>query len=57
MNKEAKTLSELVANILYENCCNGKLCNNCKYDTAKFDCHISNILKLIRDYEKENEIL
>ena len=56
MNKEAKSLSDLVSEVLYENCCKGKLCNNCKYDTANFDCHISSILKIIRDYEKENEL-
>lgn len=56
MNKEAKSLSDLVAEVLYRNCCKGKFCNNCKYNTRKYDCHISSILKLIRDYEKENEI-
>ena len=54
--KPTKTISMLVSDVLYENCCKGKLCSYCKYDTKKFDCHISNILKLIRDYEKENEI-
>ena len=54
--KPVKTISMLVSDVLYENCCKGKLCSYCKYDTKKFDCHISNILKLIRDYEKENEI-
>ena len=56
MDKKEKSLSDLVSEMFYNNCCKSKLCNNCKYDTAKFDCHISNILKLIRDYEKENEI-
>lgn len=56
MDKKEKSLSDMVSDALYENCCKSKLCKNCKYDTTNFHCHILNILKIIRDYEKENEI-
>lgn len=56
MNEKAKTLTDLVSDVLYENCCKGKNCYNCKYDTINIDCHISKIIKIIQDYEKENEI-
>ena len=35
MDKKVKSLADLVGEILYENCCSGKLCKNCKYDTKK----------------------
>ena len=35
MDKKVKSLADLVGDILYENCCSGKLCENCKYDTKK----------------------
>ncbi len=50
--KTVKKLSDLVADVLFKNCCNGKLCYNCKYDTPNFDCHISAIIKLIKEYEE-----
>lgn len=56
MDKKVKSLSDLVSEVLYKNCCKGKICSKCKYDTRKVNCHIINILKIIRDYEKENEI-
>ena len=57
MKKKAeKTLSDLVADILYENCCKGKNCRDCKYDTPNIDCHISNITRIIENYEKENNL-
>lgn len=56
MEKIVKSLSDLVSEVLYENCCKGKICSKCKYDTRKVDCHISMIVKIIQEYEKENEI-
>ena len=56
MNKKVKSLSDLVAEILYENCCRGKLCENCKYDTTKPFCHIEGIIKIIEEYEKRFNI-
>lgn len=52
--KTVKTLSEIVADTLYKHCCKGKNCNNCKYDRPHLFCHISKIVKIIEDYEKEN---
>lgn len=54
--KPVKTISELVSDVLYENCCKGKLCSNCKYDTTDFNCYISTIILMIEKYEKENEL-
>lgn len=54
--KTVKTLSEIVADTLYKHCCKGKNCDNCKYDTSNFDCHITFIIKLVQEYEKENDI-
>lgn len=54
--KTVKTLSELVSEVLYNNYCKGKACKNCKYNTENFYCRISMIIKLIEDYEKENDI-
>ena len=56
MNKKVKSLADLVAEILYENCCRGKLCENCKYDTTKSCCHIAVIIKIIEEYEKSFNI-
>lgn len=54
--EKIKSLSDIASDAFYENCCKHKLCGKCKYDTPNFECHILRILKLIRDYEKENEI-
>ena len=32
MNKKEKSLSDLIADTLYENCCKGKQCKNCNLD-------------------------
>ena len=56
MDKKVKSLSDLVGEILYENCCIGKLCENCKYDTTKSLCHIAMIIKIIDEYEKRCNI-
>ena len=56
MGKKVKSLSDLVEEILYENCCRGKLCENCKYNTTNLFCHISTIIKIIDDYEKRCNI-
>ena len=56
MNKKEKSLSDLIADILYEKCCKGKQCKNCKYDTTNFYCHISKIIKIVSDYEKRCNI-
>ena len=56
MNKKVKSLSDLVGEILYENCCSVRLCENCKYDTKKPLCHIAMIIKIIDDYEKRCNI-
>ena len=55
MDKEVK-LSDLIAYTLYKECCNGKRCKNCKYDTTNFDCHIAKIIKIVEDYEKRCNI-
>ena len=52
MDKKVKSLADLVEEILYENCCSGKLCGNCKYYMPNAFCHISMIIKLIDEYEK-----
>lgn len=54
--KKEKSLSELVSDAFYENCCKHKLCDKCKYDTPNFECHILRIIKMVKRYEKENEI-
>ena len=56
MDKKVKSLSDLVGSILYENCCGGKLCENCKYNTTNLLCHITMIIKIIDDYEKRCNI-
>ena len=56
MDKKEKSLSDLVSEVLYNNYCKGKACKNCKYDTTEFHCRISIIVKMIEEYEKENEI-
>lgn len=56
MDKKEKSLSDLVSEVFYNNCCKSKLCKNCKYNTTNYHCHIINILEIIRDYEKENII-
>ena len=52
MDKKVKSLAELVEEILYENCCSGKVCENCKYKTTNSLCHIAMIIKIIDEYEK-----
>ena len=52
MDKKVKSLADLVGEILYEYCCSGKLCENCKYNTTNSLCHISTIIKIIDEYEK-----
>ena len=56
MNKKEKSLSDLIADTLYENCCKGKQCKNCKYNTTNTLCHIAMIIKIIDDYEKRCNI-
>ena len=56
MNKKVKSLSDLVADILYEHYCSGKLCKNCKYNITNTFCHISMIIKIIDEYEKRCNI-
>ena len=56
MNKKEKSLSDLVGEILYQNCCSGKLCENCKYDTKNTLCHIAMIIKIIDEDEKRRNI-
>ena len=56
MDKKVKSLSDLVGEILYENCCSGKLCENCKYNTTSPLCHIAMIIKIIDEYEKRCNI-
>ena len=56
MDKKVKSLAELVGEILYENCCKSKLCENCKYKTTNPLCHIAIIIKIIDDYEKRSNI-
>ena len=56
MNKKVKSLSDLVAEILYENCCRCKLCENCKYNRTSPLCHIAMIIKIIDEYEKRYNI-
>ena len=56
MDKKVKSLSDLVGEILYEYCCSGKLCENCKYNTTKPLCHIAMIIKIIDEYEKRCNI-
>lgn len=52
MDKKVKSLSDLVGKILYENCCIGKQCENCKYNTTTQLCHIGTIIKIIDEYER-----
>ena len=52
MDKKLKTLADLIGDILYELCCSGKLCENCKYNTKTPLCHIAMIIKIIDVYEK-----
>ena len=52
MDKKVKSLADLIGDILYENCCSGKLCKNCKYNTANLFCDIAIIIRIIDDYEK-----
>ena len=54
--KTVKTLSEIVADTLYNHCCKGKNCRGCKYNTTNIDCHISIIIRIIEYYEKEYDI-
>ena len=56
MDKKVKSLADLVGEILYENCCKGKLCENCKYNITNLYCHISMIIKIIDEYEKRCNI-
>lgn len=51
--KTVKKLSDIVAESLYQHCCTGKKCENCKYDRPKFHCHISKIIKIVQEYEEE----
>ena len=55
MDKKVKSLADLVGEILYENCCGSKLCENCKYNTTPL-CHIAMIIKIIDEYEKRCNI-
>ena len=52
MDKKVKSLKDLVEEILYENCCRGKLCKNCKYNTTNLFCDIATIIRIIDKYER-----
>ena len=52
MDKKVKSLTDLVGEILYKECCKGKQCENCKYNTTNLYCHIGKIIKMIDDYER-----
>ena len=56
MNKKEKSLSDLIADTLYENCCKGKQCENCEYNTTDLYCHIGKIIRIVDDYEKRCNI-
>ena len=56
MDKKVKSLADLVGDILYENYCSSKLCENCKYNTTTPLCHIAMIIKIIDVYEKRCNI-
>ena len=56
MDKKVKSLADLVGERLYENCCSGKVCKNCKYNTTNLFCHIATIIRIIDDYEKRCNI-
>lgn len=56
MDKKVKSLADLVEEIVYEKCCNVKLCENCKYNTTKPLCHIEMIIEIIDDYVKRCNI-
>ena len=56
MDKKVKSLADFVGEILYENCCSGNLCENCKYNTTTLLCHIVKIIKIIDEYEKRCNI-
>ena len=56
MDKKVKSLADLAGHTLYKNCCSGKKCDNCKYNTTNSLCHIGMIIKLIDEYEKRNNI-
>ena len=52
MDKKRKSLSYLIADTLYKECCKGKQCENCKYNTTNLYCHIARINKIIEIYER-----
>lgn len=52
MDKKEKSLSELVSDAFYENCCKHKLCSKCEYDTPNFDCHILRIIKIVKSMKR-----
>ena len=56
MDKKEKSLSDLIEDILYKECCKGKQCKNCKYNITNLHCHISMIIKIVGDYEKRYNI-
>ena len=56
MDKKVKSLADLVGEVLYENYCSSKLCENCKYNTANSLCHIAMIIKIVDEYEKRFNI-
>ena len=56
MDKKVKSLTDLVGEIVYEKCCSGKPCENCKYNTTKPLCHITMIIKIIDEYVKRCNI-
>ena len=56
MDKKVKSLSDLVGEILYKECCKGKQCENCEYNTTDLYCHIGKIIRIVDDYEKRCNI-
>ena len=54
--KTVKSLSDIIADILYNYCCKDKECKNCKFKGLNYDCYICDVVKIIENYEKENDL-
>lgn len=46
-------ISDVVAHILYKECCKGKICKQCKFDTKNFNCDLSYIIEVIEKYDNK----
>lgn len=43
--------------LLMENCCYGKMCDECKFlKPSRNQCYLEDIITIIRKYENEKEI-